>query len=212
MSTFFFSKLQALDSVDCGSKICQEEFRILPTCIIYVDKSEEEKCEYPCSEKNCQKEIHHLIECPVWICSDKTTTTPASTTTLGPDPYHPQCSSPLCISSVSINGILILVAIIGLVLFLNKKYGRRTPNPPRNQHCVENPTFDPNFDSFFPSTSSRIIRSTAERLPLLGSERTRTSASLDPSVSHHSTSATASRSTASPIASAPNLFFDETTF
>ena len=147
---------------DCGSTFCKFDFKFLPTCTIYVDESPTETCNYPCSLDHCLPEIHHFIQCPTWSCFDKTTTVaPIPMSTLKPATSHSDCSSAFCITSVTVNVILIVVAVL-IGIFLKKRSTRQAT------HSLENPMFDDSFDHF---SNDPIIRRSgsrfSEHVPLL---------------------------------------------
>lgn len=99
--------------VDCGSKICHTEFKILPTCHLYVP-TPDSNCSIPCILETCNVEIYHNIRCPVILCHEKTTTT-SIPTTISPTPTPPDCSGPLCYTSLSVNAFLAVVILLGFV-------------------------------------------------------------------------------------------------
>ena len=213
---------------DCGSTICQLEFRFLQTCTLYVDQSDTETCAYPCSLEHCLPEIHHFIQCPIWTCSEKSTTTASPSPTSTASPHEPsQCSSPLCISGISFNVVLILV--LALALYFLKKYFFRQ----RQQNTFENSLYNETFDAF---SNEPILRRPASRfsehVPLLNvvahgrrssSERVLTSSpgatGNAGSLGSSTTSIPLTPTASAPIlsfsptrASAPVLRFNENTF
>ena len=151
--------LKSSDEKDCGTKICELDERFVESCTIYVDESEGAACLYPCSLDHCTPEVHHWVTCPIWSCSDKTTTTLSPSTTTPPHSNGHDCSSALCISSVSINVLLLVVGMAVLSFFLVRRY--RNNQTSRQAHTLENPLFD-----FF-SNERPIIRARSETLPLL---------------------------------------------
>lgn len=104
---------------DCGSTICHIEFKVLPSCHLYV-KTPGTNCSIPCFLENCKKELHFNVRCPVILCYPKTTTTTtmAPTTTVSPLPN--ECSNALCISSVVFNLLLLLILIFGGIWVFKK--------------------------------------------------------------------------------------------
>lgn len=153
--------LKSFGEKDCGDRICSVETHFLPTCTIYVSDSDSRICDFPCSKTNCLAETHHWVQCPVWNCVEKTTTTsspPTSTTTEPDGPSHGQCSSPVCISSVTFNVLIFLVAVVSISVY---KVWKRKRTSESQQTAMENPL----FDSF--QGSNPIIRSRSETLPLL---------------------------------------------
>ena len=218
---------------DCGATVCSLETRFLATCTLYVDEAPDLPCNYPCSLDHCTTEIHHYIQCPVWICVDKTTTSrPEPISTLPPHPHGSatECSSALCITSVTANVIMVLV-FAALVVFLKKRFSR-----PTQENSFENALYqDPTFDLF--ANEPIVRRSTSqashvsENLPLLRveSEGTRTferqrghtqgSTRASGSVSSSTSTIPLTPATSGPIlafgentASAPTLHFAENTF
>lgn len=154
-------KAVLLDEVekDCGDRLCTSEIRFLPTCVMYLDISESEKCLYPCSTTGCIAETHHFINCPTWTCYDKTTTTVSPDPTSKPAEPLPQCSTPLCISSVTLNVLIFLACgtTVAVVLWRRSRINQNL--------SFENSTFPDNFDLFV--NQDPIIRNSSERLPLL---------------------------------------------
>lgn len=147
---------------NCGDRSCSMDYRFVSNCVTYIDSAEGLTCDYPCSFKNCVSELHHFVMCPVWSCTEKTTTTTPSPTdfpTLSPMPTHPSlCSSEVCLPSVIFNA-LFAITFIGLAFFV---WIRRKRS---NSLAIANPLFD---DAEFGFGSERpIIRNAAERLPLL---------------------------------------------
>lgn len=129
---------------DCGQKICSMEYHFEPTCTVYVDQSATKLCNYPCSMEFCTSEIHHFIDCPVWNCVDKSST-PVPFSTLKPASEHHACTTPLCISSVTLNVLFVLALLTITSLFLKKRCFRNTGN-----HSFENPHFtDPESGPIF---------------------------------------------------------------
>lgn len=145
------------------------EFHFLPNCVIYVDDSENGLCNYPCSLDHCTAETHHWTQCPVWNCYDKTTTTTESPSpTTAPDSSHSECSTALCIASVSINALLVVVGAVAVSVFLTKHFRRtrtRTGSPDFN-----NPLFD-YFANENPIIRSRSLPARSETIPLLESSQ-----------------------------------------
>ena len=68
------------DTYDCGNKTCFLEHIMLPDCYIYLHTNRT-SCDIPCQLDGCDRELHHFISCPVWICNPKTTTTTTTTAT-----------------------------------------------------------------------------------------------------------------------------------
>jgi len=112
---------------DCGSNICHIEFKLLPSCHLYV-KTPGTNCSIPCFLEECKRELHFNIRCPVILCYPKTTTTTMiPTTTISPMPD--QCSSALCISSVVFNALFIVLFVLcGLWVYNGVKRFRTARN------------------------------------------------------------------------------------
>ena len=68
------------DSFDCGQKVCFLEHAMVANCYIYL-YSNKTHCDIPCDLTGCDRELHHFISCPIWICNPKTTTTTTTPTT-----------------------------------------------------------------------------------------------------------------------------------
>ena len=190
------------DEKDCGSTFCTSELIFQTTCILYTDRSLEETCEYPCSTTNCETEIHHSVLCTVWTCLPKTTTSePVPViTTPKPNPGSDHCTSALCISSVSLNVLILLALLIGISVFLIRRFLNRT----RPSNSLENPLFDEGFalfDNFSNEDRNPIIRTSSERRPLLAAEMERqrsSSRSVEPLFAAANDSNTCSISMRSP--------------
>jgi len=113
---------------NCGNTFCELSYEFVSTCTLYVPKDESLVCDYPCSEKNCVTETSFFVTCPVWQCSPFTTLSPLDPTigpldpTVTPFPVHPDCSSALCIGSVTLSGLLlsIVLAILAVAIFLKR--------------------------------------------------------------------------------------------
>lgn len=120
------SAFRMASTKDCGSKLCEMSFQLLPSCTIFSPVDNSFPCDYPCSESNCQTENFHFVECPVWECEEKipTTASPYRSTTLAPN-SDPECSSFLCIGAVIFSAILFIavLVLISVAIFL-KKTGR----------------------------------------------------------------------------------------
>lgn len=109
--------MEYLTSVDCGNSVCDENVVFKEVCEIYTGAH----CNVPCDLSNCTIEIEENTLCPVWVCTDKTTTS-SPWTTLTPAKSSDFCSSsPTCITSLTFNGLLILFAVFGLIVFIYKK-------------------------------------------------------------------------------------------
>ena len=150
---------------DCGNRTCSVSYRLVPTCQIYVDKTDEEHCDFPCSVAHCILETHYWIDCPFWSCQDKITTTAVpDTTTQQPTPIPAaSCTGALCITSLTFNAVLILVCL--LLVFLIRKIKRNSD--PSNDTGLANPLFDQDVDYFVHQGPILRNRNNSERLPLL---------------------------------------------
>ena len=205
---------------DCGTKVCVEELHFEAICILYVDESDSAICNFPCSKDNCTEEIHYSTDCPTWICFDKTTTTPATTTSAPSPPPSPTPShgsscfkDSVCITSVSVNGLIFLVACLVGSVFLKKRY---FPTPSTASTGMENPLFDDDFVNYNPIIPrGPIIRASSERLPLLplrSTESQRSTPFLNQGLSQTSRLSTASTSSVALNPSAPDLHYVESNF
>ena len=201
---------------DCGTKICVEELHFQDVCILYVDESDSVVCNFPCSTANCTEEIHYSTECPTWICFDKTTTsTPAPTTSSPPSPPTPTPShgsdclkNALCVTSVTVNGLIFLVFGITVSVFLKKRFFSVRSNTSTGTGMA-----NPFFDDFV--NDNPIIRASSERLPLLplrSTESQRSMPCVNQARSQSSGLSTASTSSVALNPSAPDLHFVESNF
>ena len=196
---------------DCGTKICIEEIHFETVCVVYVDESDAVVCDFPCSKANCSEEIHYSTDCPTWLCFDKTTTPPPITTSVPtptPSPSSGCFQNSACIASVSVNGLIFLVAIILVSVFLKKRYftATSTTNTGTGFGMV-NPLFD-DFINYNP-----IIRTSSQRLPLLplrASESQRSG--LNQALSQTSRLSAASTTSIALNPSAPDLPYVESNF
>ena len=165
-------------TMDCGDRTCDVEYRLLPTCILHVDISEEKHCQYPCSTTNCATELHNFMLCPTWICTSKTTTTSSPTLpTLSPWPTSStNCSASSCIPSLVFNGLfgLLFLSIAAFVYFTWKRNRRLSAF----FHSSTNPLFEAEagFD-YFQNQRRPIIRAqpVSERHPLIEPSLSRSS-------------------------------------
>ena len=200
---------------DCGTKICVEEVHFEAVCVVYVDESDEVTCNFPCSKANCTEEIHYSTDCPTWICFDKTTTTPATTTSsppIPPTPYPDHGSgcftNALCVTSVTVNGLIFLVFGITVSVFLKKRFFSVRSNTSAGTGMA-----NPFFDDFV--NDNPIIRASSERLPLLplrSTESQRPVPFVTQALSSTSRVSTASTSSVALNPSAPDLEFVESNF
>ena len=197
---------------DCGTKICVEEIHYESVCVTYVDESDLVVCDFPCSKANCSEEIHYGTDCPTWLCFDKTTTAAPTTSSPSPTPtpsHDGSClKSSLCITSITVNGLILLVGLICGSYFLKKRYFTATATASSGT-SITNPIFD-DFVNYNP-----IIRASSERLPLLplrSTESQRSTPSLNQALSQTSRPSTASTSSIALNPSAPDLTYVESNF
>ena len=218
---YTFSRMPRIRSAttaekDCGTKVCVEELHFEAVCVLYVDESDSVTCDYPCSKAHCSEEIHYSTDCPTWICFDKTTTPPPTTSSPPPPSPSPASSScfqnTACIASVTVNLLILLVALICVSVFLKKRSARSTTGT-----GMANPLFDdfanPVFDDFV--NYNPIIRASSERLPLLplrATESQRSIPFLNQGLSQASRVSTASTSSVALNPSAPDLPYVESNF
>lgn len=75
--------LRHMTNMDCGDKVCDVRYQLVPTCLLYVINNNTD-CDIPCNLEDCLKEIRLNFVCPIWQCEEKvtTTTTTTSTTTI----------------------------------------------------------------------------------------------------------------------------------
>ena len=161
---------------------------------------------------NCSEEIHYGTDCPTWLCFDKTTTAAPTTSSPSPTPtpsHDGSClKSSLCITSITVNGLILLVGLICGSYFLKKRYFTATATASSGT-SITNPIFD-DFVNYNP-----IIRASSERLPLLplrSTESQRSTPSLNQALSQTSRPSTASTSSIALNPSAPDLAYVETNF
>ena len=164
--------------MDCGDRVCQVEYHLLPNCILYTDISEDKHCAYPCSTSNCVTELHHFMLCPTWMCTSKSTTTvspPLSTLTPWPTSSS-NCSGSICVPSLVFNGLFGIMILAAIALFV--AYRRRNERLMAFFHSSTNPMFDAEagFDYFqnqrpiIRNSTARSSRS-SERDPLISATR-----------------------------------------
>ena len=197
---------------DCGDKICVQEIHFEAVCVVYVDESDSVTCDFPCSKAHCSEEIHYSTDCPTWLCFDKTTTTPSpspSPPTPSPTPAHGnECfKNSVCITSITVNGLILLVALILVSVFLKKRFFSTTV--PSTNIGMVNPLFD-DFVNYNP-----IIRASSERLPLLplrSTESQRSTPFLNQAPTQTSRLSSTSASSVALNPSAPDLPFVESNF
>ena len=144
--------------IDCLDRTCEVEYRLLPQCVLYVN-NDQGSCQYPCSFLNCKTESHQYIVCPIWSCSEKTTTSPTPPLpTLVP---FPTSSSSGLTTSIVFNVLfgIIILALVGLYLLRRRQNQRLTA-----YISATNPLFESGYDLF--NNQGPIIRN-AERAPLI---------------------------------------------
>lgn len=123
-------------AIECPEKTCNLEFHFSETCLIFSKSLEKPFCDIPCNMTKdlCKVEQFHDVQCPVWYCKSKTTTTSTterptteSPTTVAPTPPPRSfCfTDPSCISSVSVNGIFVLIAAMFVFYGLKKRRDQR---------------------------------------------------------------------------------------
>jgi len=99
---------------DCGDRLCNIDYKILPTCHMYVKTPG--NCSIPCNVAECKIEIFHQIRCPVIHCFPKPSTTTVSPFTIAPLPTNSDCSGPVCISLLALNILFFIVIVTGAIL------------------------------------------------------------------------------------------------
>lgn len=165
--------------MDCGDRVCEVEYRLLPNCVIYTDISEDRHCDYPCSTTNCATELHHFMICPTWSCTSKSTTTPSTTTaspplsTLVPWPTSSSnCSASICVPSLVVNGLFGIIILAAIALFV--VYRRRNQRLTAFYNSSTNPMFEVEAGIDYFQNQGPIIRNstarssrTSEREPLI---------------------------------------------
>ena len=157
--------------MDCGDRLCDVDYRLLPTCILYVDMNEEKHCQYPCSTTNCATELHNFMLCPTWTCTSKTTTTPSTPlSTLSPWPTSStNCSGSVCVPSLVFNGLfgILLLGLAALLWTCWKRNQRLSAF--YNYHSSTNPLFEAEagFDYFENQRPIIRARRISERDPLI---------------------------------------------
>lgn len=156
----YFLQMAMASNINCDDRTCEVEYRLLPNCVIYVDNDQDTTCQYPCSFLNCKTEMHPYTVCPIWTCSEKTTTTPSPPlSTLVP---FPSSSSSGLITSIILNVLfgIALLALVGLYLLHRRRNQRLTAF----MHSATNPSFESGFELF---TNERPIIRNQEREPLI---------------------------------------------
>ena len=116
------------DNVDCGDKVCSLDYRVVPTCIIYMPNPKTD-CEIPCKMQNCKVEIKHFVECPLWTCVEKPTTLIPFTTTHTPTPtVTPSGNNDALYSSLAMNTLLIVALAFSIFKVVKYRRALRIPN------------------------------------------------------------------------------------
>lgn len=105
-------------SIDCGDKTCFLETRVMPTCIIYLPTPSTD-CSIPCRTQNCQFQVKHFVECPVWNCIFKPVTLSPLTTT-APMPDNHNGTWGWLIASLTLNSFF--VALFGFAVYKIVQY------------------------------------------------------------------------------------------
>lgn len=144
-------KNMSFSAVDCGDRVCSLRHQIVKDCTVYIHTNNSE-CVIPCLTTGCKREMHHFINCPIWECTSKTTTSLSPSTTT-PSPFSPTTPNPipqsghlpLIISSVSLN-VLFVFLVIGFIFYRKvRRQRRRRQRNQRNQHSL----LLPNNDRYF---------------------------------------------------------------
>ena len=177
-ASYFCFRIPLISEMDCGDRVCEVEYHLLPNCLLYTDISEDKHCAFPCSTSNCATELHHFMLCPVWSCTSKSTTTPSTPlSTLTPWPKSSSyCSASVCVPSLVFNGLFGIMIVAAVALFLI--YRRRNQRLMAFYHSSTNPLFEAEagFDYFqnqrpiIRNSTSRSSR-TSERDPLISQRR-----------------------------------------
>lgn len=116
------------DTVDCVDKTCFFYHQLTTVCHIYVKANETAICEVPCDMSGCVDEVHLDIDCPIWVCTPKITTSTTSTSTLRPTTTpasRGECSSLTCILAVTGNVLMGLILVVLFTAFLVNKFRSR---------------------------------------------------------------------------------------
>ena len=119
------------DTVECVDKTCFFYHQLTSVCHIYVKADESAICEVPCDMSGCVDEIHLDIDCPIWVCTPKASTSTSTSTTLRPTTTPGAgggCTGLTCILSVTGNvfmGLILLTLAIG---FFVKKFHDNRPD------------------------------------------------------------------------------------
>ena len=212
-SIFFFS-IPIVSEMDCGDRVCEVEYHLLPNCILYTDLSEDKHCQFPCSTANCATELHNFMMCPIWSCSSKATTTPnPPLSTLSPWPTSSSnCSSTICVPSLVVNGLFGIIILGFVALFII--YRRRNQRLSAFYHSETNPLFEAEagldyFQNQRPIIRTRTASIRTGRASLRSSER-------DPLISSNTSTAQREESNPSPpaaiLALTPIPMMQETQF
>ena len=111
-------------TIDCPDKTCWLEFRVVPTCVMYVPK-DHSNCDIPCNLVNCSVEVRHFFDCPIWTCNGKLTTLPPDPTssTISPLPPAPSSGSNVALY-LSTSANVLFVLCIAFAIWQVRKYRR----------------------------------------------------------------------------------------
>lgn len=139
---------------DCGNQTCSLHFQNLPTCHFYFKGGLE--CNPPCNYQSCEVVVKHFVDCPVWICNDKVSTTtllpPTTTSNIAPPIPHgaESCQGIVCITSVVLNVLILLTVLILLAVYLKRKRNQPVDSEQGNDELTPflsnfvNPSFSQN--------------------------------------------------------------------
>lgn len=114
-------------AIDCGDRICSSYHQVRPLCHVFVSANDSVVCQMPCNMNGCVEELHRDINCLLWTCDTKptTTTTTRSTTSTMPTSTTPSpasdCTTLTCILSVTVNTLIVLAAICCISYFVVKR-------------------------------------------------------------------------------------------
>lgn len=140
--------MMAMQEVNCEDKVCFLEFHFKKVCSIYQNNGTND-CSIPCSMTTCETEVYKNINCPIWTCVSKVTSTlsPLTSTNM---PLPKQSTTIVMIVSLIIN--VILFTMIGIIVVMRIKSFRR------RRHYQ-----DPDFEfSALRESQNPIIRSHAQ--------------------------------------------------
>ena len=116
-----------VSEVDCGNQVCNSIFEVLETCRVYIEPEvPTSTCMIPCQVSGCVVKTYHFVNCAVWSCQDKVTTTEAPVTTSQPSPSPSnRCSGPVCATSVTVNVLGGTAGLVVLALWGRRAWQRR---------------------------------------------------------------------------------------